>query len=552
MKTIWTTFLGLLIAVNFAIAQDTLYVYKTGAVVYKSVISAVDSVTFQKVYTPLAITDIDGNVYTSVTIGNQTWMVENLKTTHYRNGDAIANITDNTAWGALTSGAWCDYSNLAANGNIYGHLYNWYAVNDSRKIAPVGWHLPSEQELIALTDFLGGESEAGAKLKKTGTSNWLSPNTAATNESGFTALPGGYRAANGSFNDLGAMFSVWSTTQSSISNAWGRLLISAGGQVLHENWTKNLGFSIRCIRNGAPTVTTSAVSGITTTTATAGGNVVSDGGESVLARGVCWSISPNPTIALSTKTTETSNSGTIASALTDLSANTKYYIRAYATNAFGTSYGDEVNFTTTAESTTVTDIDGNVYAAVTIGTQTWMAENLKTTKYRDGSSITNVKDLGWSFFPKEGWCDYENIVANGTKYGHIYNWYAVSDSRNIAPVGWHVATDAEWTTLESYISDNLGSSLNVAKALAASTEWTTHSTIGNVGNNIALNNSTGFSALPGGYRSNDGTFFAANNLSFWWSSTTDGSNRAWYRQMSYNSNLLSRNSFDFRILSQMC
>src|SRR5665647_545700 len=139
MKTIWSIFLGLFLTVNFAIAQDTLYVYQGGAVLYKRVISAIDSVTFQKVYALPTVTDKDGNVYKTVTIGTQTWMADNLRTLHYRNGDQISNVTDNYQWANLNSGAYCWYNNDLANRDIYGALYNGYAILDSRNIAPVGW-----------------------------------------------------------------------------------------------------------------------------------------------------------------------------------------------------------------------------------------------------------------------------------------------------------------------------------------------------------------------------------------------------------------------------
>ena len=133
---------------------------------------------------------VDENCIPTVTICDQVWMAKNLDVTTYRNGDVISQVTDPTAWNALTTGAWCYYNNDPANGTIYGKLYNWYAVNDPRGLAPTGWHIPTEGELIALSDCLGGQEVAGGKLKETGTAHWLSPNIA-TNETGFTALPGG-------------------------------------------------------------------------------------------------------------------------------------------------------------------------------------------------------------------------------------------------------------------------------------------------------------------------------------------------------------------------
>lgn len=169
------------------------------------------------------ITDIDGNVYHTVTIGTQTWTVENLKVTRYRNGDAISNITDNTQWINNRTGAYCNYDNSVGNGNTYGHLYNYYAVIDSRNIAPSGWHVPSDAEWVTLVSSLGSESIVGGNLKESGTTHWSSPNTGADNSSGFTALPGGERyydvnSLTTSFTNIGTDGYWWSTTKLFESN----------------------------------------------------------------------------------------------------------------------------------------------------------------------------------------------------------------------------------------------------------------------------------------------------------------------------------------------
>ncbi|MCB9001260.1 MAG: fibrobacter succinogenes major paralogous domain-containing protein [Bacteroidales bacterium] len=158
------------------------------------------------------VTDIDGNTYITVTIGNQVWMAENLKTTHYNDGTAIPNVTDGNEWAALTTGAYCWYSNATAYKDTYGALYNWYAVNTG-KLAPTGWHVATDAEWTTLTTYLGGESVAGGKLKETDTTHWASPNTGATNETGFTALPGGYRGRGGAFGGIGGYGYWWSATE---------------------------------------------------------------------------------------------------------------------------------------------------------------------------------------------------------------------------------------------------------------------------------------------------------------------------------------------------
>lgn len=168
--------------------------------------------------------------------------------------------------------------------------------------------------------------------------------------------------------------------------------------------------------------------------------------------------------------------------------------------------------------TTVTDIDGNVYHAVKIGTQIWMVENLKVTKYNDGTIIPTVTEgTAWQALTTGAWCNYNNDAANGAKYGKLYNWYAVNTGK-LAPAGWHVPTDAEWTTLNNYVSANLGTSGSVGKALAATTDWSTSTGVGEIGNDLTKNNSTGFSALPAGSRYIDG-YFNINYVCNWWSST---------------------------------
>jgi len=194
------------------------------------------------------VTDIDGNVYQTLTIGTQVWMAENLKVTQYRNGDDIPNVTDDGTWGGLTTGAYCNYNNNVNNVDTYGRLYNWYAVDDSRGLAPEGWHVPSDAEWQTLVDYLGGDAVAGGKMKEAGTIHWTSPNTGATNESGFSALPGGARSTNG--NDYGVTIyaNFWSSTEFT-SYAWGRGLPSNNLGISRGYYYKHFGFSIRCIKD---------------------------------------------------------------------------------------------------------------------------------------------------------------------------------------------------------------------------------------------------------------------------------------------------------------
>jgi len=196
------------------------------------------------------VTDIDGNIYITTKIGNQWWMAENLKVTHYRNGEAIPNVTDDTQWINLTTGAYCNYNNDSTNVHTYGRLYNWYAVDDSRNIAPEGWHVPTDGEWQTLIDYLGGSSVAGGKLKESGITHWNSPNTGATNETGFSALPGGYRSgSSGAFGHIGINAYFWSSTEYGSSFAWFRNLGYGGSGMYRGNFDERGGFSVRCVRD---------------------------------------------------------------------------------------------------------------------------------------------------------------------------------------------------------------------------------------------------------------------------------------------------------------
>jgi uncharacterized protein (TIGR02145 family) len=196
------------------------------------------------------VKDIDGNVYHTITIGTQTWMVENLATSRYRNGEPIPQITEVDQWISLTNGACCFYDNSSVNGDVYGMLYNWYAVNDPRNLAPEGWHVASTEEWNTLISFLGGELVSGGKLKETGTAHWNSPNTGATDESGFKGLPGGGRSQEGVFNSIGQSGLWWTSTENSTTDAWPRGLAYNSELIFSSFWmSKRIGFSVRCIKD---------------------------------------------------------------------------------------------------------------------------------------------------------------------------------------------------------------------------------------------------------------------------------------------------------------
>ena len=200
------------------------------------------------------ITDKEGNSYKTVYIGTQQWMAENLKVSKYSDGTTIPNITGDTEWSSLTTGAFSYYNNVAANNAKYGKLYNWYAVskttNGNKNLCPAGWHVPTDAEWTVLTDYLGEELVAGGKMKEVGTTSWISPNTEATNTSLFTGLPGGYRTKEGFYKPIiGAVGIWWSSTESYTGTAWNRILYYDDGGVKRNYSDRENGLSVRCLRD---------------------------------------------------------------------------------------------------------------------------------------------------------------------------------------------------------------------------------------------------------------------------------------------------------------
>ncbi len=196
-----------------------------------------------------SVTDIDGNIYNPIQIGNQVWMSENLKTTRYRNGGLIPNVTtDNTAWGNLTTGAWSYYNNDVSNNAIYGKLYNWYTTLGDT-ICPTGWGVPTDAEWTTLSSNLGGELVAGGKMKTIGNAYWYDPNTGAINSSGFSALPGGFLSNSGSFNNVRAYAFFWSATESGDNTALYHFLNFSLSNAYRSIDIKSVGASVRCLRD---------------------------------------------------------------------------------------------------------------------------------------------------------------------------------------------------------------------------------------------------------------------------------------------------------------
>ena len=200
-----------------------------------------------------SISDKDGNTYKTVYIGTQQWMAENLKTAKYNDGTEIPNVTGSSQWANLTTGAWSYYNNDPANNAKYGKLYNWYAVdpttNGNKNVCPTGWHVPTDAEWAVLTDYLGGISVSGGKMKEVGTTSWNDPNTDATNTSLFTGLPGGYSDYYGIYYDFGFKGYWWSSTGNDTGTDWYLYLDTNNGNAVRNNDSKKNGFSVRCLRD---------------------------------------------------------------------------------------------------------------------------------------------------------------------------------------------------------------------------------------------------------------------------------------------------------------
>jgi uncharacterized protein (TIGR02145 family) len=197
------------------------------------------------------VKDIDGNVYKTVVIGDQEWTTENLRTSRFSDGTPIANETDMTKWVQINTPAYSWCNNDIVNKSPYGALYNWYAVN-SGKLCPAGWHVPTDAEWTKLTGLLGGADVAGGKLKAAGTDHWKSPNTGATNETGFSAVPAGYRYGyfwgQGTFYEMGLNGYYFTSTECTDTHIWTRTLNAGNTKVYRSIFVKNNGFSVRCIK----------------------------------------------------------------------------------------------------------------------------------------------------------------------------------------------------------------------------------------------------------------------------------------------------------------
>ncbi len=478
----------------------------------------------------------EGQTYSTVQIGDQCWFKENL--------NAGVMINSNTGGQLQTNNEimekYC-YGNDAANCNLYGGLYEWneamqYLTTEGTKgICPVGWHVPSDFDYTALTNYLGGLAVSGGKMKEAGLIHWAAPNSGATNESGFTALPGGYRdSGNGTFNDQTHYSFLWSSTQNTDFMAWYRQL-SHGGQDVYRNYnmTKDLGLTVRCLKGCWP-LPSQANAGpdqldIPGTSTTLAGNTPEFGNG-------LWAI-------------VSGTGGTILAPASPTSefqgvAGNAYTLSWTITTQCGSSSDTVlISFTAGGPFTCGEDLEyeGQSYPTILIGSQCWIAENLnvgtRISSTQGGFQQTNNGTV-------EKYC-YDNNETNCDIYGGLYEWpeamqYMTTEgAQGICPAGWHIATDNEWKILEGTVDSQYG----VGDPVWDNTVWRGYDAGGNLKEtgfshwndpNTGATNSSGFTGLPGGYRYYyDGySYYASSNGYFWSSSQMDGSS-AWFRSLDY-------------------
>jgi len=521
------------------------------------------------------VTDVDGNVYNTVAIGQQCWMKENLKTTQFSDGTSIPYSSSNS-----TVPARYNPGGNASNVSTYGYLYNWYAVMNGNAssnsnpspvqgVCPSGWHVPSNMEwsqltgyVSAFTDFQCDNNAQNIAKALAATTNWsaigsilcaVGYNTNLNNATGFSALPGGTRTGS-----VGTDGYFWTCTQSDVSTAYAiHLAYNSPSLTVSADNAKTAGYSVRCVSDIAiaggvtQVVVTGGVTSITENSAVCGGSVIMDNGSSVTARGVCYSTSPHPTVD-GDHTVETAGLGGFTSTLTGLAYGTTYYVRAYAVIGGETYYGSEVFFTTLTPficgTGTVTDYDGNVYNTVQIGDQCWMKENMRAKHYANGTTISSAISTTNNSYVKA----YYN-PGNTTSYGYLYTWYAArgdnSNNQGICPTGWHVPSDGEWTELTQYVSNQSqflcsNNTSYIAKAIASTNGWNAATGTCVVGLTPSNNNATGFSALPAGkfYASNS-SYSGSGDYTTFWTCTPGSSGEAWTRTISSSNSAVTRSLY---------
>jgi uncharacterized protein (TIGR02145 family) len=516
----------------------------------------------------------DGRTYDLVEIGGQCWFADNLATDQYRNGEPIPTGLDNTAWQNTTSGAYSIYNNDPANDVTYGKLYNWYTTVDTRGLCPTGWHVPTDCEWMYLEGSLGMSVEdqqiegirgydEGERLKSI--VGWPLSNLSENNLTEFEALPGGFRNVSGTYLNKDFFSAMWATTEHSVFDnlIWFRGLDNAYAGVDHNFQEKQFGFNIRCLKDSE----TSPIQGCTDGSACNFlADATEDDGSCLYQNATCNDgnantmndvIDGNCTCsgvlmvngctnaqACNYNPAANVNDGSFliqGAYFDDGNANTTNDVINSNCQCAGTATGNGVF----VPGNGVTDIDGTVYTSIVINGQEWMQQNLVVTKYRSGDPIpTGLNNTTWQNTTAGAYAIYNNDAANNTTYGKLYNWYAVNDSRGLCPTGWHVPSDAEWTTLINYLDPNQNPSAIGTQSSVAGGKM--KSTTGWISPNTGATNESGFTGLPGGVRSSNGTYDTIGYLGLWWSSTEDDSGDAWLRVLYYSVSNVDRNDYSMQ------
>jgi uncharacterized protein (TIGR02145 family)/uncharacterized repeat protein (TIGR02543 family) len=479
----------------------------------------------------------DDQSYTTVQIGEQCWMAENLNIGSMING--TQNQSDN---GVIEK--YC-YNNDAAQCDIYGGLYQWdemmiYTTTPSTQgICPDGWHLPTDGQWIELTTFIKNQPEYLCNSNTNyiakalaSTAYWnldnntctVGNNPSANNTSNFNGLPGGDRWSTGVFGYTSDGGYWWSSTNSSATSAWIRILFYDYSRVYRININKELGFSVRCLRNETTPPTTYNLNlGVNPT----GAGTVTGQGQYEAGEQVNITAEANQGWEF---VNWTDDDGLVSEA-----ANFVYTMLAEDITLTANFVEEQVGFT--CGDPLIDNRDGQSYETVQIGEQCWMAENLNIGIRINGSS--NQTNNGTI----EKYC-LNNLDANCNNYGGLYQWdemmqYSTTAGvQGICPSGWHVPTDGEWTALTNYVSNQPEYICNnnasyISKALAATTNWIISVQTCAVGNNLSANNASKFTALPGCYRYGSGSYSETGSSGFWWSSSEESATDAWYRFMGY-------------------
>jgi len=495
------------------------------------------SVTFNPWQCGMPITDErDDQSYETVQLGDQCWMAENLKYLPAVVEPGTGSNTEPYYYVYGYNGTSVSAAKATANYQTYGALYNWPAALTA---CPTGWHLPIDAEWTALTTFVSSQpaylcNSNTSYIAKAlaATTNWsttsntcdIGNNLSANNATGFSGLPGGYRGTYGAFSHIGVYGYWWSATETSTTFAWLRYLFHGNADVGSVYDAKGYGFSVRCVRDETSPPTTY---NLNIEINPAGAGTVTGAGQYEADEEVNLTAEANPGWEF---VNWTDDDGIVSHA-----ANFTYTMPAEDITLTANFIEEQAGFTCGSPFTD--SRDNQSYNTIQIGTQCWMAENLKYLPSVVGSGTGSNTEPYYYVYGYNGTSvSAAKATANYQTYGALYNWPA---SVTACPTGWHLPSDAEWTALTTYVSSQAAwlcnsNSSYIAKALAATTNWSTTSNTCAIGNNLSANSAAGFLGLPGGYRDTSGTFYLIGFIGYWWSAAEYSATSAWSRYLYYD------------------